>query len=130
MSKRELGVAAFAILLGIGIRVYVACGLDGKSWNDAAIIGLMAMHELEGKFYPFYWGQTYMGSMESLSIAPFFALFGVSDRVLYLGLLLWYLLFAAAVFAIARRGGPKRRTLLTLTADEERVDRLPEIVAH
>jgi hypothetical protein len=56
---------------------YLACGLDGKSWNDAAIIGLMAMHALKGKLYAFFWGQSYMGSTESLSIAPFFALFGV-----------------------------------------------------
>jgi hypothetical protein len=95
----------FAILVGIGIRVYVACGLDGKSWNDAAIVGLMAMHALKGKFSAFYWGQSYMGSIESLSIAPFFALFGVSDLALYLGLLPWYLVFAAAVYGITRRSG-------------------------
>jgi hypothetical protein len=63
-----------AMAIGIVIRLYVAEALDGKAFNDTAIVGLMAMHALAGRFYIFYWGQSYMGSTESLSIAPFFAL--------------------------------------------------------
>jgi hypothetical protein len=104
---RKISLAAI-LVVGALVRLYVARGLDGKSWNDAAIIGLMAMHALHGKFYAFYWGQSYMGSIESLSIAPFFALFGVSDLSLYLGLLPWYVLFTVAVYFVTRRCGGAR----------------------
>ena len=49
-------VIAPGVLLGVAIRTYLARALDGKSWNDAAIIGLMAMHALKGKFYAFLHG--------------------------------------------------------------------------
>src|SRR2546426_11587440 len=45
---------AGAIVLGIVVRLYVAAALDGKAFNDTAIVGLMAIHELAGRFYAFY----------------------------------------------------------------------------
>src|SRR5690242_11956394 len=78
------------VALGIVLRLYVASALDGKAFNDTAIVGLMAIHELAGRFYAFYWGQSYMGSTESLSIAPFFALLGVNEFSLSVGLLPWF----------------------------------------
>jgi hypothetical protein len=45
------------IALGIGIRLYVAEALVGKAFNDTAIVGLMTVHELAGRFYAFYWGR-------------------------------------------------------------------------
>jgi hypothetical protein len=102
------------MVVGIAIRLYLAAGLNGKSWNDAAIVGLMAIHELTGKFYAFYWGQSYMGSLESLSIAPFFAIFGVSDLALYLGLLPWYILFTVALYFVTRRCGGTRAAAIAV----------------
>jgi hypothetical protein len=37
---------AVTVALGIFIRLYVAEALVGKAFNDTAIVGLMAMHEL------------------------------------------------------------------------------------
>ncbi len=96
------------LTIGILVRLYVAEALDGKAFNDTAIVGLMAMHELAGRFYAFYWGQSYMGSTESLSIAPFFALFGANEFSLSVGLLPWSLLFTTAVYGLARLCGGKR----------------------
>ena len=92
-----------AIAVGLAIRIALAFTADGKSWSDNAIIALMAMHALSGRFYPFYWGQTYMGSLEAVVVAPFFALFGVSDVTLSIGLLPWYVLFAIALHRVAGR---------------------------
>lgn len=92
-----------AIAVGIAIRVALAFAANGKSWSDSAVIALMAMHALSGKFYTFYWGQAYMGSLEALGVAPFFALFGVSDVTLSMGLLPWYVLFAVALHRVACR---------------------------
>jgi hypothetical protein len=106
-ERRYVLSLAAAIAVGVAIRVWLAFAAEGKSWSDSAIIALMAMHELRGKFYPFYWGQSYMGSLESLGVAPFFALFGVSDVTLSMGLLPWYVLFAVALYLVTRRcGGP------------------------
>jgi hypothetical protein len=92
-----------AITVGVAIRVALTFAADGKSWSDNAVIALMAMHALAGKLYPFYWGQTYMGSLEAIVVAPFFALFGVSDVTLSIGLLPWFVLFAVALQRVARR---------------------------
>src|SRR5438270_12610172 len=103
---------AAAIVLGILVRLYVAKALDGKAFNDTAIVGLMAMHELAGRFYAFYWGQSYMGSTESLSIAPCFALFGVNEFSLSIGLLPWFVLFTLAVYALVRECASERAAVL------------------
>jgi hypothetical protein len=106
-ERRHVVSLLAAIACGITIRIWLAFAAEAKSWSDSAIIALMAMHELRGKFYAFYWGQSYMGSLESLGVAPFFALFGVSDATLSMGLLPWYVLFAVALYRLARRcGGP------------------------
>ena len=104
-----------AVAIGIVVRLYVAEALDGKAFNDTAIVGLMAMHELAGRFYAFYWGQSYMGSTESLSIAPFFALFGVNEFSLSFGLLPWSVLFTIAVYLLTRLyGGDRPATIAAL----------------
>jgi hypothetical protein len=106
-ERRYVVSLVVSIAAGVAIRVYLAFAAQGKSWSDSAIIALMAMHELRGKFYAFYWGQSYMGSIESLGVAPFFALFGVSDVALSMGLLPWYVLFAIALYGVTRHcGGP------------------------
>ncbi|HSD11307.1 MAG TPA: discoidin domain-containing protein [Candidatus Binatia bacterium] len=106
-ERRYVASLVAAIAAGVAIRIWLAFAAEGKSWSDSAIIALMAMHELRGKFYAFYWGQSYMGSLESLGVAPFFALFGVSDATLSMGLLPWYVLFAVALYLVTRRcGGP------------------------
>ncbi len=96
-----------AITVGVAIRIALSFTANGKSWSDSAVIALMAMHELSGKFYTFYWGQDYMGSLESLGVAPFFVLFGVNDVTLSMGLLPWYVVFAIALSRVARRCGGK-----------------------
>jgi F5/8 type C domain/Dolichyl-phosphate-mannose-protein mannosyltransferase len=106
-ERRYVVSLAAAIAAGVAIRIWLAFAAEGKSWSDSAIIALMAMHELRGKFYAFYWGQSYMGSLESLGVVPFFALFGVSDVTLSMGLLPWYVFFAVFLYLVTRRcGGP------------------------
>jgi F5/8 type C domain len=112
---RTIAIVVATLVSGIAIRVYLARALDGKSWNDAAIVALMAIHELKGKFYAFYWGQSYMGSTESLGIAASFGLLGVSDFALYLGLLPWVALFAFAMYGVTRLcGGPQAAAVALL----------------
>ncbi len=105
IRRASLASLIAAIAVGVAIRIALAFAANGKSWSDSAVIALMAIHALGGKFYTFYWGQAYMGSLESLGVAPFFALFGVNDVTLSMGLLPWYVVFAIALSGVARRCG-------------------------
>src|SRR5439155_17896732 len=58
-ERRYVASLAAAIVAGVAIRVWLAFAAEGKSWTDSAIIALMAMHALRGRFYAFYWGQSY-----------------------------------------------------------------------
>jgi len=105
--SRKTTVAAVAALVaaGVALRLWVGAAAQGKSFSDNAVVALMAMHALRGKLYAFYWGQSYMGSVESLVVAPFFAIFGVGDLPLTAGLLPWFVWLAVATFLVTRRCG-------------------------
>lgn len=52
---------------------------------DEAIVGLMAKNIAELKDFPFYyWGQSYLGALESYSVAVFYFFFGPSPFILRL----------------------------------------------
>ena len=114
VRSRTTWIVVATLTVGLAIRIYLAHALDGKSWNDAAIVALMAIHELRGNFYTFYWGQSYMGSIESLGIAAAFGLLGIGDMALYLGLLPWVALFAFALQGVTRLCGGARAALIAL----------------
>jgi len=65
--------------------------------NDDAIGGLAALHILKGSFPVFFYGQSYMGSLDFFIAAPLFLLLGVSSwafRLAYLPFWLVFLLFS------------------------------------
>lgn len=48
--------------------------------SDEAIVGLMAKHMMEGASFPiFYYGQSYMGSLEAIFVYLSFCVFGISN---------------------------------------------------
>jgi 4-amino-4-deoxy-L-arabinose transferase-like glycosyltransferase len=106
MSGRR--ILLLGVLVVLVVRVWLARATEGTTFSDNAVVALMAMHILQGKLYAIYWGQTYMGSLEAYGVAPFFAVLGVSDFALSLGLTPWSILFACGLFGIARRGGGYR----------------------
>lgn len=72
--------------------------------SDAAIVGLQAMHALEGEFSRFLWGAGYQGSFDALVIAAVFLLTGGPSALgLMVAPLLGHLLLMASAFAILRR---------------------------
>jgi 4-amino-4-deoxy-L-arabinose transferase-like glycosyltransferase len=102
------------LAFGVVVRLWVAVAAEGKSFSDNAVVALMAMHALSGHFYTFYWGQAWIGSLEALVVAPFFAAFGVRDLTLSAGLLPWTVAFACALYAVTRRCGGERAGLWAL----------------
>ncbi len=72
--------AAAAVLAGLALRIFLI--LRGPINSDEAIVGLMAMEIGKGHNFAFYWGQSYMGSLEAYAAAAVFALLGVSPQAL------------------------------------------------
>ncbi len=88
-------------LLGLAILVR---GLLLSRWcsdfeSDEAIVGLMAKHILAGQFPVFFYGQFYMGSLESMAAAVIFAMTGdMNGWLLRLSPLVFYLAFMGVAY--------------------------------
>lgn len=86
---------------------------------DHALWGLMARHIAQGLHFPYYmYGQGYMGAGEAYYLAPFFAIFGSSPKVMawaMTGLLMLVLTLNAVLVRRLAGRGPALITLL-LTA--------------
>lgn len=102
---------------GLALRVAVAFGLLGLAYrlvlllvevppanSDEATSGLVAMHIAQGREFPlFFYGQYYMGALESYLAAPLFVLFGPSTLALRVPNLLLYAAFLVLIWQLARR---------------------------
>lgn len=71
--------------------------------SDEAVTGLMALHFLHGQPAIYFWGQHYMGSLESLTAAPFILLLGTTPLALRLAPLLFSLASIATVYLLGAR---------------------------
>src|SRR4051794_13218038 len=76
--------------------------------SDEAIVGLMARHMLAGHFPIWFYGQSYLGSLEAATTAALFPLFGSTPLVLKLGAFCWFCAFLAAHYFLARDIGGTR----------------------
>lgn len=84
---------------------------------DEAIVGLMARHILNGNIPAYFYGQGYMGSLEALVAAGYFAAFGSSVFSLKLAPLTFYILFLILQYRLIRnfRGVALALTTLAIT---------------
>lgn len=96
---------AWIVGLGVAYRLAYVFDLAGKIDGDNAVVALMAKHILEGRHYAFFWGQSYMGSLEAYSIATAARAFGLNDLVLRGVPLAYALLYMASFHALGRRLG-------------------------
>lgn len=70
--------------------------------SDQAVIGLMAMHILDGEFPIFFWGAPYSSPVESYLAAPVFALLGPSRNALCLTIILESMVFLWLAYLSAK----------------------------
>lgn len=103
--RRALTPGRLALVL-LALATLYRLLLLARGWpaldSDAAVIGLMARHILQGDRPTFFWGQNYMGPFEAYFAALLFALFGSSTFLLGFSALLLTLGFLATVYAIGR----------------------------
>ncbi|MEE6257538.1 hypothetical protein [Plantactinospora sonchi] len=97
-------VAVGLALLGLGYRLAMLLAEVPPSNSDEAVTGLVAVHVAQGRAFPlFFYGQYYMGALESYLAAPLLALLGSSTFLLRLPNLLLYAAFLALMWRLTRR---------------------------
>lgn len=98
---------AITLLLALSVRLALLFSPQAELEADEAIVGLMALHILEGERPVFYYMQPYLGSLEAYLVAGSFAVLGGTTLALKLVPLLVSLLFVGLLFETGRRlGGP------------------------
>lgn len=102
--KRQHILLAGICLIGIIVRLDFLIAGGGVLDGDEAILGLMAKHIMEGRSFPiFFYGQPYMGSIESFLAAPIFYLFGISGYALLLVPTVLSLALLPLIYVMSRR---------------------------
>jgi len=94
-------LVAGVVLLGVGLRLMVSV-LSFSTTFDTATPGLMALRILKGELPLFYYGQDYMGALESYVAALFFLLCGVSTTSLSLSPIAFAAGWIAGAYALFR----------------------------
>lgn len=110
----ETTLAVLLILIAFGLSLTYLFDAANHFDGDEAVVGLMARHILAGQVPVYFYGQGYMGSLEALTAAGWFALLGPSVLALKLAPLTFYLLFLVLQYRLVRRGVGPGPALLTL----------------
>jgi hypothetical protein len=94
LVKHPFTWLVLALILATGLKTWLVVGGWMSFNSDEAIVALMARHILNGARPIFFYGQTYMGSLDAFLVALAFKVFGqqvwtirLVQGVLYLGVL-------------------------------------------
>lgn len=91
------GLAVLALALGASLRVWGAWAMRCLTEPDPAVVALMARHMAAWKEFPvFFYGQSYMGSLEPMASAVMVRLLGSSGFAVNLGPV-WFAVAAMVV---------------------------------
>lgn len=83
--------------------------------EDAAMVGLAALHWADGSDFPLMsYGQAYLGTLEAMTAALFFKLFGFGMSTLRLAPLVFALGFVVVVYLFGKEMGGKRFGLIAM----------------
>ncbi|MEO7003302.1 MAG: hypothetical protein ABI068_15925, partial [Ktedonobacterales bacterium] len=90
-----------ALVIGVLARVLLVARANAMIDGDEAMVGIQAERILQGQYPTYFYGQAYMGSLETYLVAFLFRIFGVSDWAMravpvLLSLLLIYLTWRLA----------------------------------
>jgi hypothetical protein len=91
------------VVLSFAFRAPALWNADGTN-ADAAVVGLQAMHALQGEVQMLLWGSTYQTSTDALVAAAFFAVLGPTPRALMLSALSLHVVATLLLYGALRRG--------------------------
>lgn len=101
-TARTAWIYALALgAAGLGWRIALLLLDVPPSNSDEATAGLAAMHIAQGRHFPiFFYGQQYLGAIQSYFAAPLFALFGPSTLLLRVPPLIAYVLLVFLMYRL------------------------------
>lgn len=99
----KLTIALFAIAIGFRLALFLFALRHLPASSDEAWPALMAWHILKGEFPVVYWGQSYMGTLESFIGAALIPLFGFNIVTARLYPLFFSLAFCWVSYLLARK---------------------------
>ena len=105
LALRSGGWWAGLALIALGALIRLGLLLSGwpATDSDEGTMGLMALHiNTRGEHPLFFYGQSYMGTIQAYLGAALFHLFGASVLSLRLGLLLLFILFLLVMYPLLR----------------------------
>lgn len=109
--KLEFLILTFIIFVSMGWKGWLIFSGHVPFNADEAVVGLMARHILQGERPVFFYGQSYMGSLDAGLVSLGFLLFGehiwvirAVQSLLYLGLLLTTYFLGKEMFSSGRVG--------------------------
>jgi hypothetical protein len=110
-ARVALGLGAAGVLYRLGLLL-----ADVPPTNsDEATMGLAALHIAEGREFPaFFYGQTYMGTLEAYLAAPLVWAFGPSTLALRMPALVLYAAFVFLAYRLTRRLYPPWLAVVTV----------------
>jgi hypothetical protein len=111
--KRFILHILLVVLTSVVIR-WIFILLDKVPFNsDEAIVGLMANHILRGETPTFFYGQAYMGSLDSYIVAGFFALLGNTITAIRISQSILFVFFIFTAYYLAYLLFKSRKAALT-----------------
>jgi len=97
------GLILFTIMFAVALRVFLISQGWPVSNSDEGTMGIMALHiAYRGELPIFFYGQSYMGTLEAYIGAVLFHLFGPSPFALRLGLVFMFSLFLLIMYLLTR----------------------------
>lgn len=106
-------IVAAILLAAFLVRLPLMIARDTLLVGDEVVFGLMAKHILRGEFPIYYWGQAYMGPIESYVIAFLSLFLGLKAFTVQLGSFFFYELFLAVNYFLIKRLFGLRTALFT-----------------
>jgi 4-amino-4-deoxy-L-arabinose transferase-like glycosyltransferase len=96
-------ILAGVIFIALAARLMLLASGTVSFHSDEAIVGLMARHVLQGERPTFFYGQSYMGSLDAWLIAIGFRLLGESVTTIRIVESILFLMIVASGFLVAWR---------------------------
>jgi 4-amino-4-deoxy-L-arabinose transferase-like glycosyltransferase len=110
--KSIFGLFLAAVVFRIGFFIY--CVLRVPFSSDESWPALMAYSMLKGEFPIMYWGQSYMGTQESVFQALLIPVFGFNVPTMRFYTLLFAFVYLAVTYVLAKRTCGQTTALITL----------------
>lgn len=112
MENNEKKIFFLIILVSILVRGLTL--LTPELWSDETNVGLMSLRVMDGEFPVFFFGQSFMGSLEAFLAGSLFQFIGPSPLTLELLPVILSILFLVFLYLLAKTFFGYKTALITI----------------